>query len=156
MHASLHKLLRGLAIATLAVSLPAWLHVSASADNGFERAVTYRVTDLAEPEASPTAEAESLPSRTESVIENEPPGDPFVDDPVEPPTDLMPDVASFFDVTSRWAVGADYVGWWVKGNRVPPLVTTSADNQRFLERQLFDQFDGLSAHFKETSKASFN
>ena len=29
-------------------------------------------------------------------------------------------------------------------------------NQRFLERQLFDQFDGLSAHFKETSKASFN
>ncbi len=25
----------------------------------------------------------------------------------------------------RWFVSADYLGWWIKGNKVPALVTTS-------------------------------
>ena len=62
------------------------------------------------------------PMADTDVVAEEP--DPFVDDP-QPDTLAVDDVSYAYEPSNRWWFQSDYSLWWMKGNRLPPMVTTS-------------------------------
>jgi hypothetical protein len=53
--------------------------------------------------------------------------DPFLDDP-QPDSVPADDVDYTYEPSNRWWFRADYSLWWTRGNRLPPMVTTSPPN----------------------------
>lgn len=87
-----------------------------AADASFADAARISVGDSACP-ALPVV----TPLADAAVVE-EP--DPFVDDPV--PDSVPTDFVSYdYQPSDRWWFQADYSLWWMKGNPLPPMVTTS-------------------------------
>jgi hypothetical protein len=62
-----------------------------------------------------------------ALIEPAPPGPPPLAPTAAPPPPVFADAALDGFVT-RWWIGVDYLLWWTKGDRLPPLITSGAPN----------------------------
>ena len=62
-----------------------------------------------------------------AIIEPALPGPPPLAPTAAPPPPLFTD-AALDGFAARWWVGADYLLWWTKGDRLPPLITSGAPN----------------------------
>lgn len=64
---------------------------------------------------------------TLGIIEPAPPGPPPLAPTAAPPPPLFAD-AALDGFSTRWWIGVDYLLWWTKGDRLPPLITSGAPN----------------------------
>ncbi len=76
-------------------------------------------------ETAPPPKMLRVPSR--ALIEPAPPGPPPLAPTAAPPPPVFAD-AALDGFATRWWVGVDYLLWWTKGDRLPPLVTSGAPN----------------------------
>lgn len=81
----------------------------------------------------PSAAPQTLPANPAPVAEQAPPPTPFAPPPgptplaptAAPPPPVMAD-AAFDGFATRFWIGADYLLWWTKGDRLPALVTSGS------------------------------
>jgi hypothetical protein len=75
----------------------------------------------------PPPPAQTLQPPRLAIIEPAPPGPPLLAPTAAPPPPIFAD-AALDGFATRWWVGVDYLLWWTKGDRLPPLVTSGAPN----------------------------
>jgi hypothetical protein len=81
-------------------------------------------------DAAPTAPPENLPAPVpgpDSPFAPPPPGPPPLAPTAAPPPSVFSDVG-LDGFATRWWLGADYLLWWTKGDRLPALVTSGSPN----------------------------
>ena len=67
------------------------------------------------------------PSSSLALIEPAPPGPSPLAPTAAPPPPIFADTA-LDGFATRWWISADYLLWWTKGDRLPPLITSGAPN----------------------------
>ena len=109
----------------LLLALIALMGTTASADD-FVAQTSFQLQPDAPPIPSPSDSAD------ESLTDAPEPGpeitsdDPFQDDPIlDAPILDDPILSDALNLKTRFWIGSEYLCWWIKGNDVPALVTTS-------------------------------